>query len=127
MQSSISTLIAVAAISASHKAQSLPLPENATSSVATANTAPFDAPTHMTQTLNSNRNTLIANGLTPSLNNWDMATFDPSGRYIFVPCENFGGGGGVFRYDTQTGRSVCPWLPGVVVDRRMGADRQWQS
>tara|TARA_R110002096_G_scaffold92305_3_gene208712 strand:- start:135 stop:635 length:501 start_codon:yes stop_codon:yes gene_type:complete len=55
MQSSISTLIAVAAISASHKAQSLPLPETATSSVATENTAPFDVPTRITQTLITNR------------------------------------------------------------------------
>jgi len=106
MQTSISTLLAVAAISSSLAAQSFPLPVTATSSVATENTAPFDVPTRMTQTLITNRNTLIANGLNPSLTNWDMATFDPSGRYIFVPCENFGGGGGVFRYDTQTGTHI---------------------
>lgn len=41
-------------------------------------------PLSMCRRASRRRSSPIANGLTPSLNNWDMATFDPSGRYVFV-------------------------------------------
>ncbi len=104
------TLLATLAAASSLAAQnSFPLPASAGSTTATENTAPFVVPTRMRQTLITNRNTLMAQGLGPTLNNWDMVAFDPSSRYIFVPCENFGAGGGLFRYDTQTQTHVEIW------------------
>lgn len=88
---------------------SFPLPASASSTTHVENTAPFVVPLRMTQTLVTNRNTLMAQGLPTSLINWDMIALDPSSRYVFVPCENFGGGGGVFRYDTQTGVATVIW------------------
>ena len=100
LQLSTFALASFAATAAAQEA--FPLPETATQTAATENTTPFDVPLRMTQTKITDRNTLMAQGLPMTANNWDMATFDPSSRYIFVPCENFGGGGGIFRYDTQT-------------------------
>lgn len=98
------TLLCIAVAASSLAAQNpFPLPASAGSTTATENTAPFVIPTRMTQTLITNRNTLLGQGLAPTLNNWDMVAFDSSSRFIFVPCENFAQGAGLFRYDTQTG------------------------
>ena len=86
-----------------------PLPASATSTTATQDTAPFVVPLRMKQTRVTDRFTLQAAGLGATLNNWDMIALDPSSRYVFVPCENFGAGGGVFRYDTQTNTHVEIW------------------
>lgn len=94
--------IAVAATSLAAQ-NTFPLPASASSTTATENTAPFVIPTRMTQTLVTNRNTLLNQGLAPTLINWDMVAFDASSRFIFVPCENFTRGAGLFRYDTRTG------------------------
>ena len=99
----LAPLCAVAAVSSLAAQNAFPLPASAGNTTALENTAPFVVPTRVRQTPVVNRNTLLARGLAPSLNNWDMIALDPSGRFIFVPCENFGGGAGVFRYDTQTG------------------------
>lgn len=96
--------ITIVAAAASLAAQNtFPLPASAGSTTATEATAPFVIPTRMTQTLVTNRSTLLGQGLAPTLNNWDMVAFDASSRYLFVPCENFAQGAGLFRYDTQTG------------------------
>lgn len=98
------SILCIAVAASSLAAQNtFPLPASATNTTATENSAPFVVPTRMTQTLVTNRNTLMAQGLAPTLNNWDMVAFDPSSRFIFVPCENFAQGAGLFRYDTQTG------------------------
>ncbi|MBK8100379.1 MAG: DUF839 domain-containing protein [Planctomycetes bacterium] len=96
----LSTLVAASSLAAQNP---FPLPASAGSTTATENTAPFVTPLRMTQTLITNRTTLLGQGLAPTLNNWDMVAFDPSSRFIFVPCENFAQGAGLFRYDTQTG------------------------
>ena len=104
------TLLCIAVAASSLAAQNpFPLPASAGSTTATQNTAPFVIPSRMTQTLITDRTTLMGQGLPSSLNNWDMVAFDSSSRYIFVPCENFGAGGGLFRYDTQTRTHVTIW------------------
>lgn len=97
---SLCLLVAASSLAAQNP---FPLPASAGSTTATENTAPFVAPLRMTQTLVTNRNTLLGQGLAPTLNNWDMIAIDPSSRFVFVPCENFAQGAGLFRYDTQTG------------------------
>lgn len=83
-----------------------PLLQSAEVTSSTEGTTPFVTPTRVTQTLVVDRNTLVAAGLTNTLINWDMVAFSPDSRYVFVPCENFGGGGGLFRYDTQTSEFI---------------------
>lgn len=97
---SIATLAAAASLAAQ---TAFPLPASASSTTATENTAPFVAPFRMTQTKVIDRNTLMQAGLPASMVNFDMSTFDTTGRYIFTPAEVSSRGGGVFRYDTQTG------------------------
>jgi hypothetical protein len=104
------TLTALLTAAASLAAQdAFPLPASAGSTTATQNTAPFVVPARMTQTRVTDRFTLQAAGLGASLNNWDMFAYDATGRFVFVPCENFGAGGGVFRYDTVTNTHVEIW------------------
>jgi len=104
------TLLCIAVATASLAAQNpFPLPASAGSTTATQDTAPFVIPTRMTQTRLTDRTTLMGQGLPSTLINWDMVAFDSSSRYIFVPCENFGAGGGLFRYDTQTRTHVTIW------------------
>lgn len=104
------TLIAILVTAASLAAQdAFPLPASAGNTTSTQNTAPFVVPARMRQSLVTDRNTLMAAGLGSSLNNWDMVAFDPTGRFLFVPCENFNAGGGLFRYDTVTGAHVELW------------------
>lgn len=83
-----------------------PMLNSAPDTTANEATAPYVIPSRMTQRLVVDRTTLVNNGLNPTLINWDMVAFDPSSRFIFIPAENFGGGGGVFRYDTQTGAHI---------------------
>ncbi|MFO1055135.1 MAG: DUF839 domain-containing protein [Planctomycetota bacterium] len=98
----LAPLLAAASLGAQ---QAFPLPVSAApgSTNATENTAPFLIPARMTQTLVTNYNTLLGQGLPASMLNWDMSTFDASGRFIFTPAEVSARGGGVFRYDTRTG------------------------
>ena len=104
------TLLSLAAAASSLAAQNTyPLPASATSTTATENTAPFVIPMRMTQSLVTNRTTLMAQGLHASMISWDMVAFDSTSRFLFVPCENFAAGGGVFRYDTQTGTVATIW------------------
>jgi hypothetical protein len=101
------TLLAAATSLAAQDA--FPLPASAGNTTATQNTAPFVVPARMKQTLVTDRFTRQAAGLGPTLNNWDMFAFDATGRFLFVPCENFGAGGGLFRFDTQTNTHVEIW------------------
>lgn len=64
--------------------------------------APFWAPNRVGQTRVVDRNTLNGQGLPATFSLWDMSAIEPSGRYIFTPSE-VSSGGGVFRYDQQTG------------------------
>jgi hypothetical protein len=109
MRTLISTFTILTAAASLAAQDAFPLPASAGSTTSTQNTAPFVIPARMTQTLVVDRFTLQAAGLGSTLNNWDMYAFDATGRFIFVPCENFGAGGGVFRYDTQTGQHVEIW------------------
>ena len=90
----ISALALVATVSAQN---AFPLPASAApgSTNASEGTAPFLVPTRMTQTRVTDRNTLVQAGLPQSMFNWDMSTFDTSGRYIFTPAEVGSRGGGV--------------------------------
>lgn len=103
------TLVSFVAAGSLAAQDAFPLPASATSTTQTQNTAPFIVPARMTQTLLTDRFTRQAAGLGASLNNWDMVTFDASSRYIFVPCENFAAGGGLWRYDTLTNTHVEIW------------------
>lgn len=97
-------LIAPAILAAAAAAQHpFPLPASAGDTTALEGTAPFVIPTRMTQTRLTDRNTLLPQGLPTSFVNWDMVALDPSARFVFIPCENFAQGAGVFRYDTVTG------------------------
>jgi hypothetical protein len=100
------TLAAAASLAAQN---AFPLPASAGSTTSTQNTAPFVVPARMVQTRVVDRFTLQAAGLGASLNTWDMVAFDSTGRHLFVPCENFAAGGGIFRYDTVTGAHVEIW------------------
>lgn len=107
MLKNASSLLLLSAIAPAAAAQDCyPLPASATVTASTEATNPFVVPARITQTLITNRDTLVSAGLTNTLTNWDMVAFSPDARYIFVPCENFGGGGGLFRYDTQTSTFV---------------------
>jgi len=99
----LTTSVLVAAGTLAAQNEFYPLTGSATVTSTTEATTPFEAPVGVTQTLITDRNTLMAQGLQATANNWDMVAFSPDSRFIFVPCENFGGGGGIFRYDTLTG------------------------
>ena len=104
MKNHLTSLCLLVAASSLAAQNTFPLPASAApgSTNATENTAPFQAPLRMTQTLVTNRNTLNAQGLPSTFGLWDMSDFDPTGRYIFTPSE-VGTGCGVFRFDQQTG------------------------
>ena len=107
MRKSTHCILVLSTIATSVAAQDCyPLPASAPVTAATEGTTPFVVPARVTQSLLVDRNTLVANGLTDTLINWDMVAFSPDSRFIFIPAENFGGGGGLFRYDTQTGAHV---------------------
>jgi hypothetical protein len=108
-KTSFPSLAIMATASALSAQNAFPLPASATSTTALQNTAPFVVPARMTQTRVTDRFTLQAAGLGASLSNWDMIEIDSTSRYVFVPCENFNAGGGLFRYDTLTNTHVEIW------------------
>src|SRR5262245_34915940 len=83
-------------------AEPFPLTHSAPITNVGENTAPFLLSDGLTQTLITNRNTLMANGLPASLRLWDMSSFDVDGRYVFIPAES-ATGAGVIRYNLNNG------------------------
>lgn len=70
-------------------------------------TRPFLLPSGFSQTLVVNRNTAnLDPDFASTFGNWDMIALDPSNRYIYIPHE-VGTGGGLSRYDRQTGDFVA--------------------
>lgn len=87
----------------------LPLPATTGDRTFTEYTAPFLIPEHFSQTFLTDRTTLNLQGLPASFAKWDMVSFGPDSRYIFVPAE-VSPRSGVFRYDTWTGSFVTIML-----------------
>ncbi|HEB52844.1 MAG TPA: hypothetical protein ENI87_06290, partial [bacterium] len=94
-------LIAAACGGPAH-AQAFPLPASAGNTTPNEAVAPFLLPLRCTQTKVIDRQTLVAAQAIPgNCGTWDMVSFDPTSRYVFVPCER--ATANLFRYDTQTG------------------------
>ena len=105
----IQVLHGASLVAASASADPVPLPSTTGDRTFTEYTAPFLIPEHFTQTFLTDRETLNLQGLPISFRKWDMVSFGPNSRYIFVPAEvNLKSG--VFRYDTWTGSFVTIML-----------------
>jgi hypothetical protein len=95
------SLLLLAASSTAY-ADPFPLTASAPDTTATENTAPFVISDGLTQTLITNRSTLMARGLPSSLTTWDMSAFHKSSKDVFIPSEATSGAG-LFRYDFTSG------------------------